>query len=66
VAAHCRRVARRIGARRRVEIRVADSARGEPHQDLAGTRLRQLDVLHDEGLPELLEYGGTHPHACTP
>jgi hypothetical protein len=45
---------------------VADTARCEPHQNLARTRPGQVDVLHDEGLSELLEYGGTHLHACTP
>jgi hypothetical protein len=45
---------------------MADATRREPDENLPGARLGQFDVLHDERLRELLEYGGTHLHACTP
>jgi hypothetical protein len=34
---------------------VADAAGDEPHQHLAGARLREIDLLHLQRLPELLE-----------
>ena len=65
VPEHRRRVARRIGARRRVEIGVAHAARDEPHEHLARPRLREVDLLHDERLAELLEHRGADLHAET-
>ena len=58
VPEHARRVAGRVGARRRVQVGVADAARGEAHEHLAGLRLGQVDVLDDERLAELLEHRG--------
>jgi hypothetical protein len=57
------RVAGRVGAGGRVEIRVADAARGQAHKHLARLRLREVDRLHDERLTELLEDGGADLHA---
>ena len=62
VPEHGRRVAGRIGARGGVEIGVADAAGDEAHEHLAGARLGQLDLAHDERLPELLEDGGSDLH----
>jgi hypothetical protein len=62
VAENRRRIAGRIGPGRRVQVRVADAARDEPDEHLAGLRLRQVDLLDDEGLPELLEDCGPNPH----
>ena len=42
---------------------MADAAGLEPHQHLARPRLRQLHLLHDERLPELLQHGRAHSHA---
>ena len=64
VAEHARCVAARIGAGGRVEVGVADAAGDEPNQHLAGLRLGELELLHDERLPELLEDGGADPHAA--
>src|SRR4029450_2952542 len=63
VPEHGRRVAGRIGARGRVQIRVAAPARDEPDEHLACLRLRQVDLLDDERLTEPLEDGGPDPHA---
>ena len=62
VAEHGRRVARRIGARGRVQVGVADPAGFEPHQHLARARLGQVDLLDRQRLPELLEHGGADLH----
>ena len=56
VSEHGRRVARRIGARRGVEIGVADAAGDEADEHLTRPRLREIDLLDDERLPELLEH----------
>ena len=53
-------VARGIRARRRVEICVAHAAGLEPHQHLTRARLLELDLLHGQRLPELLENGRAH------
>ena len=45
VAEHGRRVAGRVGAGGRVEVRVADAARHEPDEHLAGLGLRELELL---------------------
>ena len=66
VAEDARRVPGRVGARGRVEVGVADAAGGEPDEHLAGLRLREVDLLDDERLPELLEHGGADPHAGDP
>jgi hypothetical protein len=63
VPQHRRRVARRIGARSRVEIRVAHPAGDEPDEHLARLRLRELELLQLERLPETLEHCGAHLHA---
>ena len=66
VAEHARHVAAGIGARRRVEVGVADAARDEPDERLAGLRLGQLDVLDDERPSELLEHGCAYLHRLDP
>jgi hypothetical protein len=63
VAEHGRRVPGRIGARRGVEIGVADPAGDEPHEHLARPRPGEVDLLHDQWLAELLEDSGAHLHA---
>src|SRR3954451_24734331 len=45
---------------------MADAAGGEAHQDFAGSRLCELDLLHLEGTTELLQYRGPHSHAACP
>ena len=62
MAEHRRRIARRVGAGRGVEIGVADAARREPDQDLAGSRLGEVQVLNFEWRSELLENGGADLH----
>ena len=66
VPEHGRRVAGRVGARRRVEVGVADAAGDEADEHLARARLGELDLLHDERLAELLEYRGADLHARKP
>jgi hypothetical protein len=66
VAEHGRRVARRIGARRRVEVGVADAAGDEPDEHLARARLGQVELLHLERLAEPLQHGCAHLHARDP
>ena len=56
------RVPGRIGSRRRVEIGVADPARVQTDERLAGPRLRELDLLDGQRLPELLQDGGPYAH----
>ena len=56
------RVPGRVGAGGGVEIGVAHAAGLEPHECLAGFRLRELDLLNDERLPELLEHRGPDFH----
>ncbi len=62
VAEHRRRVARRVDARRRVQVGVADAARHQAHEHLARARLGQVDVVDDQWLPELLKHGGADLH----
>ena len=62
VPEHARRVTGRVGAGGRVEIRVAHTARGEPHEHLAVLRLGEVDLLDDERLPELLEHCSADLH----
>src|SRR4051794_13197561 len=62
VAENGRRVTRGIGAGRGVEVGVADAARDEADEHLARVRLGELDLVHGERLPELLEHGGTDLH----
>ena len=62
VAEHRRRVARRVDARGRVEVGVADPAGDQAHQHLARARLGEVDVLDDERPAELLEHRGPDPH----
>jgi hypothetical protein len=63
VAEYRRRVARRIGARRRVEIGVADAACNEADERFAGAGLVELHLLHLERCAELLQDGGADPHS---
>ena len=56
VTEYGRRVAGRVCARRRVEIGVADPARDQPHEHLAGLRLSQVELLHLERGAEPLEH----------
>ena len=62
VAEHRRRVAGRVGAGRRVEVGVADAAGEQAHEHLAGAGPGELDVLHGQGRPELLEDRSTNSH----
>ena len=64
VAEHARHVAAGIRPRRGVEVGVADAAGDETDERLACLRLLQLDVLHDERLPELLQHCGANLHAA--
>ncbi len=57
---HGRRVARRVGAGRRVHVRVADAGGDEPHEHLARLRILQVDLLDDERGSELLQHSGAH------
>ena len=45
---------------RGVQVGVANAARDHADQDLAGARGVELELLHDERLPELVEDGGSH------
>ena len=65
VPEHRRRIAGRIGARRRIEVGVADPARDQPDQDLARFRLRELELLHLERRAEGLENGGADLHGSS-
>ena len=56
VAEDARRVTGRVRPGRRVEIGVADAARGEPDEHLARLRLGEVELLDDERLAELLEH----------
>src|SRR5262249_21688582 len=62
VAEHARRIAGRVDARGRVQVGVADAARGEPHEHLARLGLGEVDLLDDERLSELLQNGGADLH----
>ena len=62
VAEHARRIARRIGAARGVEVGVADAAGLDAHEHLARLGACELDVLDDERLAELLEHRGADLH----
>ena len=64
VAQHGRGVARGVGAGGGVEVGVADAAGLQAHQNLTGSRLGQLHLLHLERLPELLEHRGPHLHGA--
>ena len=63
VPQHRRRVAGRVGARRRVQIRMADAARDEADEDFARLRLREVDLLDLERPAELLQHRGPDLHA---
>jgi len=65
VAEDARGIPARVRAGRGVEVGVAHAAGCEPDEHLAGPRLRQVDLLDGERLPELLEDGGTDPHDGT-
>ena len=65
VAEHRRRVAGRVGARRGVHVGVADAARLQADEHLAGLRLGEIDLLDHERRAELLQDGGSHAHCVT-
>ena len=65
VPEHRRGVARRVGARGRVQIRVANAAGDEPDEDLARFRFSEVHLLNLERHAELLEDGGTNLHGTT-
>jgi hypothetical protein len=44
---------------------VADAACDEPHEHLAGLRLREVDVLDDKRAPELLQDRGPDLQSAT-
>ena len=62
VPEHGRRVPRRVGAGRGVQIGVAHAARDEANEHLARARLGELDLAHDERRSELLEDGCSDSH----
>ena len=62
VAEHGGGVAGGIGARGRVEIRVAHAAGDQSNEYLAGLGFRELDLLHLEQCAELLEDGCADLH----
>ena len=64
VAEHRRRVAGGVGTGRRVQVGMADAARDEAYENLAGLRLGQIDLLDLERLTELLEYRGADLHVA--
>ena len=64
VAEDGRLVTGRIGAGGGEEVRVADAAGDEPDEDFAVLRLRQVELLHLQRLPEFLEDGGAGLHAA--
>jgi hypothetical protein len=45
---------------------VTDAASLEPDERFARHRLRELDLLDDERLPELLQNRRPDPHRCDP
>src|SRR5581483_1314628 len=65
VSQYGRRVSRRVDAGGGVEVGVADAAGDDAHEHLARARLGELEVLHDERRPELLEHGGLDPQILT-
>ena len=62
VPEHRRRVAGRVGARGGVHVGVADAARLEADEHLAGLRLGEVDLGDAQRLAELLEHGGFDLH----
>ena len=62
VSEHAGCVPGRIRSGRRVQIRVAHTARREPDEHLALLRLGEVELLDDERSAELLEHGGADPH----
>ena len=65
VPEHGRRIPRRIGSRSGVQIRVANPASHKPNERFARTRLSEVDLLHNERLPKLLEHSRANLHTCT-
>src|SRR5581483_11040250 len=64
VAEDARRVPGRVCAGRRVQVGVANPARGEPDERLPRLRLVELDLLDGERPAELLEDCGADPQRC--
>jgi hypothetical protein len=62
VPEHRRRVARRIGAGRGVEIRVADPACDKPDEHLPRLGLGEVELLNPQGCAELLEDRRANSH----
>ena len=62
VAQHRRRVAGRVCPGRGVEVGVADAARDEADEHLAGPGLGQVDLLHLERRAERLQHSGADLH----
>ena len=62
VPEHARCVARRVGARCRVQVCVADTTGLDPHEHLACLRLCEVHLLNDEWLAELFQDCGTNLH----
>jgi hypothetical protein len=57
-----RRVPGRVDARGRVEIGVTDTAGDETNQGFTFLRIREVDLLNDQGLTELLQHCRAHLH----
>jgi hypothetical protein len=66
VAENRRRVAGGIGAGGRVQVGVADAARGEPHQNLTRAGIGEIDLGDVQRLAELLEDRGADLHRSHP
>jgi hypothetical protein len=64
VSEHRRRVARGIGARRRVEVGVADATRLQTDEHLPRPGLGEIEFLHLQRSTEALEDGGANPHSA--
>jgi hypothetical protein len=62
VAEDAGRIPRGVGPGCRVQVGVTDAAGDESDEHLTGPRIRQVDLLHDERLTELLEHRGTRLH----
>ena len=58
-----RRVTGGVGARRCVQVGMADAARHEADEHFTCPRLGELDLLHDERPTELLEHRRANLHA---
>src|SRR4029077_9648221 len=66
VAENRRGVARRVRARRGVHVGVADTTRLETDEHLPRPRRREIDLLDDERIPELLQNCSPNLHFFDP